>query len=106
MEDIFFPLVLDRHWKPQICQYLAVTTMDGGDCLKSRSINHAHPGKGRINFVRIQLAIPHLFLEPFDIKYDWRRLTLPDRLSLAMDGFLLLVLAVNFVVDLRVVSCG
>src|SRR5580765_2479423 len=106
MEDILFPLVLDRHWKPQMCQYLGVTPMDGGNCLKSRSINHAHSGKGRINFMRVQLALPHLFLEPLDIKRGGRRLTLPDRLALAMNSFLLLVLTVNFIVNLRVVSCG
>src|SRR5262245_36959045 len=103
MEDIFSRRILDRPWKLQVRQYLAVPTMDRGDCLKARSIDHAHPNKGGVYAVRMQLAEMHLLLELFDIQPGWRGFSAPDGSTVAMNGPLVRVLSVDFVLDLLVV---
>src|SRR5262245_16404435 len=77
--------------------------MDRGYPLKSGSIDQTHPGKRRVHAARLKLALPHLALELLEIEPGRRRLTTPDRATMAMDDILVRALAVNLVVDLVVV---
>src|SRR5579872_6126625 len=77
--------------------------MDCSDSLKSWSIDESHGGKRFVHALQLDMVLIHLRLELFEVEFGSLRLAAPCKPALAVDDFLIALLAINFVIDLILV---